>query len=64
MGFSNYFMDQSDKMWARGKDMIKYVLQRGGRMGNGFQVCIDIVRTLNENKMYDFFYKDPSLWRE
>ena len=43
-------------MWARGKDMIKYVLQRGGRMGNGFQVCIDIVRTLNENKMYEFLY--------
>jgi len=38
MGFSKYFMEQSDKMWGRGKDMIKYVLKRGGRMGTGFQI--------------------------
>ena len=38
MGFSKYFLEQSDKMWARGKDMIKYVLKRGGKMGSAFQV--------------------------
>jgi len=37
-GFSKYFMEKSDKMWARGKDMMKYVLKRGGKMGNGFQI--------------------------
>ena len=40
MGFSKHFMEQSDKMWGRGKDLIKYVLKRGGKMGTGFQVCI------------------------
>ena len=40
LGFSKYFMDQSDKMWNRGKDMIKFVLKRGGKMGTGFQVQI------------------------
>merc|ERR1712179_233405 len=38
MGFSKYFMEQSDKMWGRGKDMIKYVLKRGGKMGANFQI--------------------------
>lgn len=38
MGFSKYFMGQSDKMWNRGKDMMKYVLKRGGKMGSGFQI--------------------------
>ena len=38
MGFSKYFLEQSDKMWGRGKDMIKYVLKRGGKMGSAFQV--------------------------
>merc|ERR1711934_877692 len=38
MGFSKFFMGHSDKMWARGKDMMKYVLKRGGRMGTGFQI--------------------------
>ena len=38
MGFSKYFMAQSDNMWAKGKDMIKYVLKRGGKMGTNFQV--------------------------
>jgi len=38
MGFSKYFMDQSDGMWARGKDMIKYILKRGGKMGGNFQI--------------------------
>ena len=38
LGFSKYFMEQSDKMWGRGKDMIKYVLKRGGKMGSAFQV--------------------------
>jgi len=37
-GFSKYFMEKSDKMWARGKDMMHYVLKRGGKMGNGFQI--------------------------
>ena len=40
MGFHKFFMGKSDAMWARGKDMMKYVLQRGGKMGNGFQVMI------------------------
>jgi len=38
MGFSKYFKDQSDKMWGKGKDMIKYVLKRGGKMGANFQI--------------------------
>merc|ERR1711928_16087 len=38
LGFSKYFMEKSDSMWARGKDMMKYVLKRGGKMGNGFQI--------------------------
>jgi len=38
MGFHKYFMGKSEKMWTRGKDMMKYVLQRGGKMGNGFQI--------------------------
>jgi hypothetical protein len=38
MGFSKYFMALSDKMWARGKEIMKYVLKRGGKMGDGFQV--------------------------
>merc|ERR1711962_1418943 len=25
-------------MWSRGKDMMKYVLKRGGHLGSGFQV--------------------------
>ena len=33
-------MEQSDKMWGRGKDMINYVLKRGGKMGSAFQVEI------------------------
>ena len=40
MGFSKFFMEKSDTMWGRGKDMIKYVLKRGGKMGTGFQVDI------------------------
>ncbi|XP_023337830.1 uncharacterized protein LOC111708625 isoform X2 [Eurytemora carolleeae] len=38
MGFHKLFMEKSDKMWARGKDMMQYVLQRGGKMGGGFQI--------------------------
>lgn len=38
LGFSKYFLEQSDKMWGRGKDMIKYVLKRGGKMGSAFQI--------------------------
>jgi len=38
MGFSKYFMEFSDKMWGRGKDMIKYIAKRGGKMGPGFQI--------------------------
>ena len=38
MGFSKYFMDFSDKMWGRGKEMIKYIAKRGGKMGPGFQI--------------------------
>ena len=40
MGFSKFFMEKSDTMWSKGKDMIKYVLKRGGKMGTGFQVVI------------------------
>merc|ERR1739838_269810 len=39
MGFSKFFMEKSDKMWSKGKDMIKYVLKRGGKMGTGFQIA-------------------------
>jgi len=42
-GFSKLFMDHSDKMWARGKDMMKYVLKRGGKMGTSFQVKVHLV---------------------
>jgi hypothetical protein len=38
MGFHKFFMEKSDSMWGKGKDMIKYILQRGGKMSNGFQV--------------------------
>jgi len=38
MGFSKFFKEKSDNMWNRGKDMIKYVLKRGGKMGTGFQI--------------------------
>eukprot|EP00088_Acartia_fossae_P040464 TRINITY_DN4214_c0_g1_i1.p1 TRINITY_DN4214_c0_g1~~TRINITY_DN4214_c0_g1_i1.p1 ORF type:complete len:231 (+),score=69.04 TRINITY_DN4214_c0_g1_i1:15-707(+) len=38
LGFHKYFMDKSDKMWARGKGMMEYVLKRGGKMGNAFQI--------------------------
>lgn len=38
MGFNKFFMEQSDKMWGRGKDMIKYILKRGGKMGSAFQI--------------------------
>jgi len=55
MGFSKYFMDQSDKMWARGKDMIKYVLQRGGRMGEGFQIP---PFGINNKQIGDFDYSN------
>ena len=50
MGFSKYFMDQSDGMWARGKDMIKYILKRGGKMGGNFQVSKMIFYTIQFNK--------------
>merc|ERR1712112_490341 len=42
MGFSKYFMDYSDRMWSRGKDMMKYVLKRGGHMGSAFQVPLNL----------------------
>lgn len=38
LGFSKYFMALSDKMWGRGKEVMKYVLKRGGKMGDGFQL--------------------------
>jgi len=38
LGFHKYFMEKSDKMWSRGKEMMEYVLKRGGRMGTGFQI--------------------------
>ena len=43
-------MDQSDGMWARGKDMIKYILKRGGKMGGNFQVSKMIFYTIQFNK--------------
>ena len=45
MGFSKFFKEKSDNMWNRGKDMIKYVLKRGGKMGTGFQVycCTEVL---------------------
>jgi len=46
MGFSKFFLEQSDKMWGRGKDMIKYVLKRGGRMGSAFQIPLSSDKTL------------------
>merc|ERR1712168_1391508 len=51
LGFHKYFMEKSDKMWSRyrsillsdkmwsrGKEMMEYVLKRGGRMGTVFQI--------------------------
>merc|ERR1711872_937098 len=32
MGFHKYFMGKSDRMWTRAKDVMKYVLKRGGHM--------------------------------
>merc|ERR1712025_591776 len=54
MGFSKYFKDQSDKMWAKGRDMIKYVLKRGGKMGANFQ----IPPLGNEKQIGDFDYSN------
>jgi len=49
LGFSKYFMEKSDSMWARGKDMMKYVLKRGGKMGNGFQIPpVGVATQLND----------------
>lgn len=55
MGFSKYYQDQSDKMWSRGKDMIKYVLKRGGKMGTGFQIP---PFGANNNLIGDFDYSN------
>jgi len=38
LGFAKYFREHSDKMWNRGKDMMKYLLKRGDKMGTNFQV--------------------------
>lgn len=38
MGFYKFLMGKSDKMWTRGKDMVKYITKRGGKMGSGFQI--------------------------
>merc|ERR1712168_850644 len=48
MGFHKYFMDKSDSMWNRGKDMMKYILKRGGQMGSSFMVA------MNETSKLDF----------
>lgn len=39
MGFYKFLMGKSDKMWARGKDMVKYITKRGGKMGSGLQIA-------------------------
>ena len=64
MGFSKYFKDQSDKMWAKGKDMIKYVLKRGGKMGANFQVWLNLKRTKKEHlKLFSSFSdSSPGCW--
>jgi hypothetical protein len=33
MGFNKLFKDYSDKMWENGKDLLKYIIKRGGRVG-------------------------------
>ena len=38
MGFSNLIQGYSDKMWENGKNLMKYILQRGGRIDYDFKV--------------------------
>ena len=38
MGLYKLMWKHSDKMWSRGKDAMKYILKRGGKMGQHFQV--------------------------
>ncbi len=38
LGMNNLMDGLSDKMWNRGKDTMKYILKRGGRMGSHFKV--------------------------
>ena len=41
MGFHKLFSDLSSKMWHNGKDLLKFILKRGGRVspnGAGFHV--------------------------
>merc|ERR1711915_350920 len=47
LGFHKYFMAKSDKMWARGKDLMKYVLKRGEKVDN-LQVAAKGVTTNTE----------------
>ena len=38
LGLHGYIEDHSNKMWDHGKDIMKYILKRGGRMGEQFRV--------------------------
>ncbi len=38
MGLHKLMWDNSDRMWERGKETMKYILKRGGRMGQHFRV--------------------------
>ncbi len=38
LGFRSSLWSSSDRAWERGKEAIKYILKRGGRMGKHFKV--------------------------
>jgi len=42
MGLHNLMQSYSDDMWNRGKEVMSYILKRGGRMGSQFKVRIAV----------------------
>ena len=37
MGFHKFFRGHSDKMWQNGKKLLKYIVERGGRIGQSIE---------------------------
>lgn len=37
LGFHKFFQDYSDKMWENGKKILKYIVQRGGRVSSSLE---------------------------
>jgi hypothetical protein len=36
LGFHKMYKDHSSKMWNNAKDLLKFILKRGGRVGQGY----------------------------